>query len=941
MDLKHLLFGTPAAAAKLSPQAPDSTENWLSVVDIRNGVVVLKDGRYIKIVEILPVNFLLKSPTEQENIIFSYASYLKISPANLQVCVVTRPEDISGYAARMQEYRQNEEVPLCRELIDDNIREVEYLAANEALHKSIYLVFELEPNMRLRANTPEAIGDRLHEEEQTARRYLDSCGLEVLSPEFADNFQLNTLYEILNPRTSKSNPLPLTVFDAATNIAGVSPQEIEEGACRVLEEDEPGKDEGNKEKQEQGPGLGEPVLDDEIADTGIFPDSTAAESGPREGEVHAWNVGPIPKMPRRKREKASKRPKAKKEKRHKKNKQAKEEPSFLAETIQSGTVSVPDLLAPASIARGHADYIIVDGLYHSVLFIVGYGYETVVSSGWLAPLVEAGEGVNLSFHMRRQRKETVLPKISQTTMLNRSRMRDVGDTRQDFEELDSAISAGLYLKDEMNRNNEDFYYMSTLIDVSATTASELEARVGHVETLCASMSIVVKRCDYQHEQAYLSCLPLLSLDPAIERKAKRNILTTGIAAAFPFSSFSINDPGGIMIGINLHNYSLCMLDPFDRSKYEAPHISVLGMTGAGKTMFLQCLGLRFREQGKRVIIIIPRKGFEYRPACEAVGGKYIKLAPSSKDCINIMEIRRKTLNPDSTIRRLEERGDSLLADKITTLHVFFSLRKPDATEEQRNYLDEAIVRCYENFGITYDNASLLDEQGRRKNMPTLCDLYEVLNEREETRCYATVLLRVVKGSAKNLGGQTNVDTDAQYMVIDISDIGKDLIAEGMLIASEFGYDICKDNILQQKVMACDELWALIGANSTPLAAEYVLEMVKLLRAYSTCFINASQDLIDYFALNSGVYGRAILNASRIKVILPLEEEEARLVQKELNLSEAETMQIIRSHCGEGLLCARQNRISIAIRPTRKEYDLITTSRDDLLRQAQEAQEGVC
>ena len=43
-------------------------------------------------------------------------------------------------------------------------------------------------------------------------------------------------------------------------------------------------------------------------------------------------------------------------------------------------------------------------------------------------------------------------------MLNRSRMRDVGDTRQDYEELDSAITSGLYLKDVMNRQGEDFYY---------------------------------------------------------------------------------------------------------------------------------------------------------------------------------------------------------------------------------------------------------------------------------------------------------------------------------------------------------------------------------------------------------------------------------------------------------------------------------------------------
>ena len=43
-------------------------------------------------------------------------------------------------------------------------------------------------------------------------------------------------------------------------------------------------------------------------------------------------------------------------------------------------------------------------------------------------------------------------------MLNRSRARDVDDTRMNYEELDSAITSGLYIKDEMNRAGEDFYY---------------------------------------------------------------------------------------------------------------------------------------------------------------------------------------------------------------------------------------------------------------------------------------------------------------------------------------------------------------------------------------------------------------------------------------------------------------------------------------------------
>ena len=158
------------------------------------------------------------------------------------------------------------------------------------------------------------------------------------------------------------------------------------------------------------------------------------------------------------------------------------------------------------------DYIVVDGIFHAYLYVTGYGYSTTVGSCWLAPLVEAGEGVNLSFTFKRQSKEKILSKIAQTTMVNRSRMRDVGDTRQDFEELDSAISSGLYLKDVMNRQGEDFYYMHTLIEVTADDAETLEQRVTAVEKLCVSIDMIARRCDYKNEQAFLSMLPLLALD---------------------------------------------------------------------------------------------------------------------------------------------------------------------------------------------------------------------------------------------------------------------------------------------------------------------------------------------------------------------------------------------------------------------------------------------
>lgn len=172
--------------------------------------------------------------------------------------------------------------------------------------------------------------------------------------------------------------------------------------------------------------------------------------------------------------------------------------------LEAGSTTILDILSPTAIDTKSRDYIVVDGVFHAYLYIAGYGYSTTVGSCWLAPLVEAGEGVNVSFSFTRQNREKILSKIAQTTMLNRSRMRDVGDTRQDYEELDSAITSGLYLKDVMNRQGEDFYYMHTLIEVVADDPDTLEQRVTAVEKLCVSVDMIARRCDYANEQGFLS-----------------------------------------------------------------------------------------------------------------------------------------------------------------------------------------------------------------------------------------------------------------------------------------------------------------------------------------------------------------------------------------------------------------------------------------------------
>lgn len=599
--------------------------------------------------------------------------------------------------------------------------------------------------------------------------------------------------------------------------------------------------------------------------------------------------------------------------------------------LEAGSTTILDILSPTTVDTKSKDYIVVDGVYHTYLYITGYGYTTTVGSCWLAPLVEAGEGINMSFLVKRQSKEKILSKISQTTMMNRSRMREVGDTRQDYEELDSAISSGLYLKDVMNRQGEDFYYMHTLIEVTAPDPETLEQRATEVEKLCVSVDMIARRCDYKNEQAFLSSLPILSLDPDIERKARRNALTSGVAAAFPFASYELSDHNGIFLGLNLYNRSPVFLDPYDDYKYTNGNWWIGGSTGAGKTVTLQCLGGRLRQQGKRVIIIAPKKGHEFRPLCEKLGGLYLRMSPSSKDCPNLMAIRRKSLDSYAKLKNIAARDDSVLADKIAQLIIWFALKKKDLNEEDKSRLDSSLVKVYGRYGITFDNHSVVDEKGDFRTMPVLSDWYEALNENPETRYLSVVLSRYVTGSAAAMASRNDIDLDNKYIVLDLSGMPDDMIADGTFWATSVAYDLIMNCESDLSALLADELWSLVGATANPQAAGFILEMVKTIRGLGGIAVTSTQGMQDLFGLEGGSYGKGILDASRIKLVMQMEEQEARLIQDKLNLSEDEVRQITRFRRGEGLLCIGYNHVPVAFHTTPKEYDAITTSPTDLHR----------
>ena len=296
-----------------------------------------------------------------------------------------------------------------------------------------------------------------------------------------------------------------------------------------------------------------------------------------------------------------------------------------------------------------------------------------------------------------------------------------------------------------------------------------------------------------------------------------------------------------------------------------------------------------------------------------------------------MAIRRKSLDSYAKLKNIAARDDSVLADKISQLIIWFSLKKKDLSEEDKSRLDSSLVEVYGRYGITFDNRSIVDENGDFRTMPIISDWYDVLSENPDTQYLAVVLSRYVTGSASAMAGRNDIDLDNKYIVLDLSGMPDDMIADGTFWATSIAYDLIMNCESDLSALLADELWSLVGATANPQAAGFILEMVKTIRGLGGIAVTSTQGMQDLFGLEGGSYGKGILDASRIKLVMQMEEQEARLIQDKLNLSEDEVRQITRFRRGEGLLCIGYNHVPVAFHTTAKEYEAITTSPTDLRR----------
>lgn len=575
-------------------------------------------------------------------------------------------------------------------------------------------------------------------------------------------------------------------------------------------------------------------------------------------------------------------------------------PSYKA--LKTGSVSIVDLISPSSVEVDFKNIRVGDNFFRT-FFVVDYPRQ--VSPNWLSILIDYKETMNISMFIYPVESKDVLGNLRRKIAEMEATLQS--DAEQGLEpdpKIGAALEDAMALREELARGLERFFQFGLYITLSATSLEQLDTKTKELSSLLSSNLLVIKPSTLQTEDGYKTTLPT-GIDKLF---ITRNMDTTSLASTFPFTSYEISHPNGILYGVNTINNSLAIIDRF---AFENANEVVFGKSGSGKSFLVKLEILRQMMFEAEILIIDPED--EYKTLCHALDGEYINFSKTS-------EVK---INPFALLA--EDMTDAQLGIKILSLHGLLKTMLGDMSPTQEAILDRALVLCYKQKGITPDPATYKNEP------PILEDLYKTLLNMEEAEAkdLSFRLEKYVKGGFSGLfNQQTNYDIKNQLTVFSLKQLEDVLRPIAMHVVLDFIWNRVRTK-LKKRILIVDEAWYLM---KHPDSASFLQGIAKRARKYYLGVTTLTQDIEDFL---SSDYGKSILSNSSIQILLKQNSSEVETLAKTLFLSEGEKQFLVTAQVGEGLLFAGQNHITAQFVASSYEYDLITSKPQDILRQGGE------
>lgn len=568
---------------------------------------------------------------------------------------------------------------------------------------------------------------------------------------------------------------------------------------------------------------------------------------------------------------------------------------------REGVVSLRDIIAPASFEI-ESNYLKIGKRFARTLFV--FGYPRTLFTGWLSPLINIDEVIDISLNIIPVESKVVLDnlrkKVGQleanyTINQEKGKVRDPG--------LEAAIQDAEELRDSLQVGSDRFFRLGLYITLYGKDLEELDLVGRKIESMLGSSLIYTKPATIQMEQGFNSTLPL-GLD---QLNVYRNMNTGALSTTFPFTTAELSQEDGVLYGINRHNNGLVI---FDRFSLENANMVVFAKSGAGKSFAIKLECLRSLMMGTEILIIDPED--EYRTLCDAVGGSYLYLSLASNTRINPFDL---PLTVDA------EEADNALRANIIMLHGLLRLMAGEMSPAEESDMDIALINTYARKGITNDPLT------HKATPPVMLDLYNELNAMPGSGpSLAARLRRFTEGTFSGIfSQQSNVELNNKFVVFNIRDLEDELRPIGMYIVLNYIWNRVKTD-KRKRILVVDEAWQLLQYQDS---AMFMFSIAKRARKYFLGLTTISQDVEDFLSTR---LGRAIVNNSSLQLLLKQNPAAVDIVADTFKLTSEERNRLSQFPVGEGLFFAGMSHVILRILGSPMEEQLISTSPQFLLDQ---------
>lgn len=220
---------TPANSdpKKTNPKEASATQNSLQIAEIRDGLVIMRDGSLRAVVMCQSINFDLMSTQEREAVESSYQSFLNSLYFDVQIYIRSQRVDLNNYIENLEKIQRDQEKVMLGLLMEDYIDYIKYLIENSnIMSKQFYVVVPYHPNLSVKRGGVLSLNSILGKKHTTIsinsedyKRYIDELKertfvvLNGLNDMSVNAVTLNTqelielYYNVYNPITSAAEHL--------------------------------------------------------------------------------------------------------------------------------------------------------------------------------------------------------------------------------------------------------------------------------------------------------------------------------------------------------------------------------------------------------------------------------------------------------------------------------------------------------------------------------------------------------------------------------------------------------------------------------------------------------------------------------------------------------------------------------------------------------------